>query len=465
MSNDATHDNRASTGPWTLAFFGVTVAVLALAVAVVGLWLPTTGERAAGSAAGSSEPLTVQVTLDEMVITPASIEVAPGQEVILEVENIGTMPHDVKVNGTDGSSMLDPGDTETVELGSFDQSTEAWCTVPGHKEAGMVMDIIVTGASSGGDQVASGGDDAAAANFAEVDPNAAPAADWQPYDPKLEPAPGGTEHKITLRATETVMEVAPGVTQELWTFNDMVPGPTLRGKVGDLFTVTLINEGEIGHSIDFHASKVAWDDEMRTINKGEELVYQFRADFAGAYMYHCGTNPTLHHIGNGMHGAIIIDPPELAPVDHEFRFVQSEFYLGPEGEPGDLTKMMNDEWDIVSFNGYHNQYVHAPIRVETGDRVRVWVVNNGPSENSSFHIVGTVFDTVFKEGTYTLRPDDRRGGSQALDLQPAQGGFVEFDFAEDGFYPLVTHKFSNPGKGALGFFQAGDVTLPEGAGH
>ena len=30
------------------------------------------------------------------------------------------------------------------------------------------------------------------------------------------------------------MEVAPGVKQELWTFNG-VPGPTLRGKVGDMF--------------------------------------------------------------------------------------------------------------------------------------------------------------------------------------------------------------------------------------
>ena len=35
-------------------------------------------------------------------------------------------------------------------------------------------------------------------------------------------------------------------------------------------------------------------------------------------MYHCGTAPALHHIGNGMYGAIIIDPPELAPVDEEF---------------------------------------------------------------------------------------------------------------------------------------------------
>ncbi len=462
------HATRSSTSPWTVAFFGVTVSVLALALAVVGLWLPSNGTRAAaGGAGGSTEPLIVEVKLDEMTITPASIEVAPGQEVTLEVENVGTMPHDIKVDGTEGSELLEPGGTETVELGSFDASTQAWCTVPGHKEAGMVMDIVVTGGD--GDHAAAGHEAPAASDatgdFATIDANATPADGWKARDPKLQPAPGGKVHKMTLRATETEIEVAPGVTQMMWTFDDQVPGPILRGKVGDVFEITLVNEGEIGHSIDFHASEVAWDDEMRTIQPGESLQYNFKAEHAGAFMYHCGTNPTLHHIGNGMFGAIIIDPPDLAPVDHEFVFVQSELYLGPQGKEGDLTKMMNDEWDAVVFNGYHNQYAHEPIRVETDERIRAWVVDAGPSENSSFHVVGTVFDTLFKEGAYHLKPGAGRGGAQALDLQPAQGGFVEFDLAEEGFYPLVTHKFSNASKGAMGLFQAGDVTLPKGAGH
>ena len=80
-----------------------------------------------------------------------------------------------------------------------------------------------------------------------------------------------------------------------------------------MFTVTLVNDGKLGHSIDFHASKVAWNDEMRTIGPGESLVYQFEAKHAGVFMYHCGTAPTLHHIGNGMYGAVVIDPPDLAP--------------------------------------------------------------------------------------------------------------------------------------------------------
>ena len=139
--------------------------------------------------------------------------------------------------------------------------------------------------------------------------------------------------------------------------------------------------------------------------------------------------------------------------------------LGPPDQPGNLTKMMAEQWDAVMFNGYVNQYKFRPIHVEAGKRYRVWVVDDGPNENSAFHIVGTIFDRVFKEGAYLLQPDDTQGGSQVLDLQPAQGGFVEFSFAEDGLYPFVTHKFANVGKGALGFFAVGDVDTSALGGH
>jgi nitrite reductase (NO-forming) len=69
---------------------------------------------------------------------------------------------------------------------------------------------------------------------------------------------------------------------------------------------------------------------------------------------------------------------------------------------------------------------------------------------------------VDSPGFYTTPWDVNQGGSQALDLQPAQGGFVEFTFDVPGLYPFVTHKFSSASIGAVGLFQAGDVQLPEG---
>lgn len=446
---------------WVIAAVSMAAICLIATVVAVGLGFSNAGSTSVASG-GSGEAVTIEVELGDLYIKPAKIDVSAGSTVTFKVTNKGAMPHDFMINGTEGTAMLDPGKSEEFTSKPIPATTQAWCTVPGHKEAGMLMDIDVTGGATGPAPggMAMGSGAGTAGTGAKIDFMAKTAADWKPFDPVLKPAPAGTEHKIAMSAEETVIEVSPGVTQELWTFNKQFPGPILRGKVGDIFTVTLTNNGKMGHSLDFHASKVAWSDEMRTIQPGESLVYQFEAKFAGMWMYHCGTAPALHHIGNGMFGAVIIDPPNLPPVDHEFVFVQSELYLGAEGKPGDLTKMQDVDFDAVVFNGYVNQYQHKPIRVEPNERVRAWVLDAGPSENSSFHIVGTIFDTVFKEGSLLLTPDARQGGSQSLDLQPAQGGYVEFTFDEAGLYLMVTHKFSNVGKGALGVFQAGEV--PEG---
>ncbi|MCB1038970.1 MAG: multicopper oxidase domain-containing protein [Acidimicrobiales bacterium] len=337
-------------------------------------------------------------------------------------------------------------------------------SVVGLATAAMWPETKVTAATAG--SVEAETVEAGDATTAAIDFTAAPDDDFEARDPRLDPAPSATEHRIDLRATELAGEVAPGVSQQLWTFNDVVPAPFFRGKLGDRFVFTLTNDGTLDHSVDFHASKVAWSGPMQSIGPGESVEYAFEAKHAGVFMFHCGTPPVLHHIGAGMHGAVVIDPPDLAAVDHELLMIQSEIYTGPDGEVADYPKMQRSAWDAVVFNGYVNQYKHRPIRVEVHERVRVWVQNNGPSENSSFHVIGTIADTVFKEGAYRLRPDAGRGGSQALDLQPAQGGFIEFTFDEEGFYPFVTHKFATAEIGALGLFQVGDVELPAGgAGH
>ncbi len=470
------------------AFLAMALGLVALCVAVVALFLPgndggsnrtTTAPVAASATAPAkgafgSKPTTVLVSLGDLFVKPNKLSANAGEHVILNIRNSGQLEHDLHLSSGAKTKMLKGGESETLDLGVVSASLTGFCTVAGHKDAGMTFVLDVVGGTPAVAAAVKPAADTATHSEATptsvetpnatIDFNAAPPAGWKPRDPALAPALTGTVHEITFRATEKVVEVAPGVTQEMWTFNDIVPGPVLRGKVGDTFKVTLVNDGKLGHSIDFHASRVAWNDKMRTLQPGESLVYEFTANYAGAFMYHCGTAPALHHIGNGMYGAIIIDPPELPPVAHEYLIVQSELYLGPQGQPGSLAKMSAENFDAVVFNGYVKGYFHAPIRVEPNERVRVWVVDDGPSENSAFHIVGTIFDTVWKEGTYLLRPDARQGGSQVLDLQPAQGGFVEFSFAEKGLYPIVTHKFSNVGKGALGLFQAGDIA-PTGEGH
>ena len=104
---------------------------------------------------------------------------------------------------------------------------------------------------------------------AAIDFAAEPGEDFEARDSRLPAAPAETEHTIELRATELPGEVAPGVPQQLWTFEDLVPAPFYRGKLGDRFVFTLKNEGTLDHSVDFHASKVRCDGPRRAIPPGE----------------------------------------------------------------------------------------------------------------------------------------------------------------------------------------------------
>lgn len=292
----------------------------------------------------------------------------------------------------------------------------------------------------------------------KIDFTADKPADLKVRDPNA-PAPlAGTVHDITIHMKETKLEVAPGVTQQMWTFDGTVPGPVYRGKVGDTFNFTIVNDGTMTHSMDFHAGTVSPSVAMVPIDPGKSHLYSFVAERAGIFMYHCGTPPVLMHIANGMYGAVIIDPPNLPKVDREFVMLQSELYTGPNGGLPDMSKLLNDQYDAVMFNGYVNQYKYSPVRIDPNQRVRVWVLDDGPSQSSSFHVIGTIFDTVYKEGAYLLRPSADNGGSQALDLAAAQGGFVEFTPTQPGNYAFVTHKFNDASRGALGVFQVGDTT-------
>lgn len=430
--------------------------LIVLAVLVANSGGDTSGdEGAAGTAgAGAGTTRTVAVTLADMRIRPARIELAAGTALRLKVTNTDAQRHDLKIEDGPSTPMLARGHTHVLDLGPVTKDREAWCTLPGHRAAGMIMDIVVTGDTDG--TSAHEGHSTTTATDGGLDLSADFSAGWQPRDADLAPAPGATVHKVELHAVRTRVEVAPGVKQQMWTFGGTAPGPTLHGKVGDIFEVTLVNDDpSMGHGIDFHAGTLAPDQPMRTIQPGKRLVYRFRAEKAGAWLYHCSTAPMLQHMGNGMYGAVIVDPPGLKKADHEYVLVSSELYLGTPGSTAQMTKMRQNTPDAWVFNGVADQYAERTLKVKAGERARFWVVAAGPSDGIAFHVVGTVFDTVYKEGAYLLKPD-QAGGSQVLDLATAQGGFVETTFPEAGHYAFVDHDMRHAEAGAHGMVEVSD---------
>lgn len=459
--------------------------LLGFAVNPSALNLPSVSSS--GSVAATGQTTTVQVkATSNYRFTPAEVEVPAGNRLVVEVTNDDQgMTHDLTFDNGATTGVINPGETKTVDAGVITADQEGYCSVAGHRSLGMVFKVKATGASA--NQVAQGGHNhgsTGAHNHAasgstptlmtvansRIDMSAAPGSGYKYRDPNI-PAPntatqvnGKTVRKVTLEVEEVDREVAPGVTVHMWTFNGQNMAPILRGKVGDIFEITLINNGTMGHSLDFHAGMVSPDNTMKTIAPGERLVYRFEAKAAGIWLYHCGTAPLSLHMTQGMYGAVIIDPADLDPVDHEYVMVQGEAYLHDTGKTAsDGNKLAENSPELIAagtptltmFNGHATQYKAKPLQVKKGERIRVWVMAAGPNHGTSFHVVGSQFDTVYKEGGYLMRRGadafgSRDGHSQALDLAPAQGGFVEMQFLESGTYMFVNHSFSEMERGAAG---------------
>jgi nitrite reductase (NO-forming) len=280
-------------------------------------------------------------------------------------------------------------------------------------------------------------------------------------DPTLPPIPSGAVKKFKVEVYEHVTKVSDDFPPtRVWSY--AVNGQFNRGngvsapmvvEQGDRVEMTLFNgsseamQVRVPHSIDFHSSELNPETAFRTIAPGEKTTLEFTGKHPGVFMYHCATQPVLQHTGSGMVGMMIVKPRNLPPAEHEFWINQQEYYIGEPGGDGDLEKMEAKDPDVIAFNGYAAQYQEAPIEVGQGERVRVYVLNSGPSIWSAFHVIGTVFDRTQIEGV-----EGRH--AQTVNLAPSQGGIVEFTLDREGAYPFVTHAFGDTVKGAIG--RAGD---------
>lgn len=339
--------------------------------------------------------------------------------------------------------------------------------------------VLLAGVAVVGEGGTSAGAGAAAPMLGMTDGVMAAASDGgarvEPFrrvDPALPAVPAGKVKKFRVTVYEHVTRVSPErPPARVWSY--AVNGVFHRGSgvsqplvvnQGDTVQITLVNgvEKEMHvdqpHSIDFHSAEVAPNVDYKTIAPGQTFTFRFRAKHPGVFLYHCATEPVLLHTAAGMVGMMIVKPRKLPRVDRELWITQQEYYLGRHaGDDADLAKARAKRPDVIAFNGYADQYRRAPVRVKPHERIRVYVLNAGPSLWSVFHVIGTVFDTTHVEGV-------TGHDAQSISLAPAQGGWVEFTLDHKGTYTFLDHSLADTEKGAAGVLAAGAPAKP-GTGH
>lgn len=269
------------------------------------------------------------------------------------------------------------------------------------------------------------------------------------------------EHEITIDNA--------GNKQRMWTFGGTIPGPLVRVREGDTVDFTMHNnkENKQSHSMDFHAARVDVLDEFSPVKPGQDKAFQFRADYPGVFIYHCGADAMSEHISRGMYGVIIVDPKEgysaaYPKPDREYVIVQGDLFKDGTSA-NDITLNSGKIAALINGKIFHYDPVHDPnagltLESKPGERVRVFFVNAQINDSVAFHPIAGIWDRVWDNGN----PKNISYGMQTVTVAPAHA--ATFDLISPADRPtnnaLVDHQMKNALRGAITVLMNNDEADP-----
>jgi nitrite reductase (NO-forming) len=378
---------------------------------------------------------------------------AEGQVVQLTLINGEGAEHDIVFPDQDAKSPRVTGKSASTTI-AFRATKSGdfvyFCSVPGHRQAGMEGQFTVTPRL-------------APQTVVEADISREP-TDLPPTIGKR----GPQTVRVDLFAAEVEGRLAEGTTFGYWTFNGKVPGPFIRVRVGDTIDIHLKNSGDSAmmHSVDFHAATgPGGGAAVLQVEPGKEKSMTWKALVPGLYIYHCATPMVAEHIANGMYGLILVEPAEGLPrVDREFYVMQGEIYTDiAYGQHGSaefsVEKLLDEHPEYFVLNGSVGALSKLhPLRSKVGETVRIFFGVGGPNFTSSFHVIGEIFDKVYALGGTISKPLE---GIQTVSVAPGGAVIVEFKPEVPGNYTIVDHALTRLERGLAGILSVEGPPNPD----
>jgi len=367
-----------------VSWFAFVAAIAALVVAIVGVGDSGSSESAGGAGAG---PAAVTVTMyDNLSFLPATVTI-PTSGAVITLINDGSQAHNMEIKSLGLTSpVVQGGQTiewtlEPLAAGAYDFI----CPQPGHEAGGMVGTLVVSDAGGGGGGESAGEDphdvnspafsnaqmDAIMLNVAQQFPAVTEGKGGELMEPTI--LDDGTK-EYTLEAKIVKWEVEPGKFVDAWTYNGVVPSPTIQVYTGDKVRIVVINNLPMSHSMHMHGVRVpnVMDGvdpfTERPAVPGETRAYEFTAIGPAVGIYH------PHHaadiqIPNGMFGALLIDtiPTPQKLIDKGYPATPSKT----------VNMVLNDAGTIgLSLNG-KSFPATEPYTLRVGQVMEVNYMNEG----------------------------------------------------------------------------------------
>jgi len=249
---------------------------------------------------------------------------------------------------------------------------------------------------------------------------------------------GRTIRQFHIKAGTSTLQLNRAVSFISWHLNGRVPGPTLRANAGDRVRVVFSNQAGHSHSLHFHGIHPAASDGVLPVRHGTTEIYEFDAEPYGVHLYHCHIAPVTRHIGKGMYGMFIVDPPGGRPPADEQVMIMAGYDVNDD-----------DRNELYAFNGLPDYYMKYPIPIAQDQRIRLYVLNMIELDPAvTFHLHANFFE-VYRTGM-TLTPSER---TDVITMGTAERHILEFSYHYPGKYMFHPHQDAIAERGCMGQFE------------
>ena len=424
------------------------VAVAALCAAFWAMKARSDDGGSSGSSTAAAAVAPVDVGLSEFKFSPDMVMLPTGGAVLHLVNN-GTAAHNVSIQPSGRSSGdIQPGQTKDLDLTGLDDGTYAMiCDIAGHAASGMTGQVMI-GGSAGTDSAAAG---ATATTMSWQDMDAAMAAVAKQF-PAATAGHGGEElaptvladgtKEFDLTASIVKWEVAPGKFVDAWTYNGVVPAPTIHVQTGDKVKLVLNNQLPESTVIHFHGVQVpnAMDGvdpyTQDPVQPGQTFTYEFTAKGPAVGIYH-SHHDAQTQVPNGLFGAFLIDEMTVPQVlaDQGYATVDQH-----------VNMVLNDAGTIgLSLNG-KSFPATEPYKMKVGEVMEVNYFNEGLMSHP-MHLHQPTGWVIAKDGVPLIDPMP----GDTINIAPGERYTVLYKATEPGVWAWHCH-ILNHAEGPEGMF-------------
>lgn len=228
--------------------------------------------------------------------------------------------------------------------------------------------------------------------------------------PKDAPRPTKTR-EFKLRAAPTSVKQIDGRDLDVWAYNDQVPGPVLRVRLGEEVRIKFRNDLPQQTTIHWHGVRVpnAMDGvpgvTQDPIDPGGTFEYRFVPKDAGTFWFHPHVQ-SAEQVARGLYGVLIVEDPEKLPYHRDEVWVLDDWRLGQDGQLDQRFVTRHDlahdgRWgQRVTVNGES----HKEMRARPGERIRLRLANtsNGRVYQLDFGELNP--QAIATDGMYTREP-------------------------------------------------------------